>query len=318
MMVRERGGKKIGAGRITRRSLLAAVGVTVVAAPAAKYKLGITTNTRGGWEDDTWLAFREAKAAGFDFVETFPHYFRDFLWAKPRELGKRLDAIGVRFVTISNGAPMEMHFEDPSKHDQIVEEHVWLARFVQELGCAHIKCNAGPRKPGGTPDDDLKRMADVYNRIGPRISALGMKFAPHAHMWSQFEQPNEVEFVLNNTDPKHVWFVLDTGHVTLAGMDPVALAKRLGHRVVEYHLKDTKAETRGGAKSRVERNDPIQDPVFFALGTAGGVDFPALRDHLESISWSGWLTCELDSSPMRPPIEGAKINRAYMKKTFGV
>jgi pimeloyl-ACP methyl ester carboxylesterase len=31
------------------------------------------------------------------------------------------------------------------------------------------------------------------------------------------------------TDPKFVHFVLDTGHITMAGMDPVELAHTLGH-----------------------------------------------------------------------------------------
>jgi sugar phosphate isomerase/epimerase len=35
------------------------------------------------------------------------------------------------------------------------------------------------------------------------------------------------------TDPKHVRFVLDTGHITMTGIDPIALARRLGHRIVE-------------------------------------------------------------------------------------
>lgn len=302
---------------ITRRAFVASPAVAAFAA-YDRYKLGVTTNTRGGWENDTWLAFREAKAAGFDNVETFIHYFKE-AWEKndPSPLADKIAAIGVKFVTISNGGPMEMNFQDPGKHKQIVEEHVKLAKFVQKLGCTHIKCNAGGRRPQGSTPEDLKNMAAVYNQIGSRVAETGMKFAPHAHMWSQFEQPNEVNYILENTNP-NVWFVLDTGHITLGGMDPVKLTRQLGHRIVEFHLKDTKAETKGGAKSRVARNDPIKDPVFFALGTSGGVDFPAIKDTLESIQWRGWLTCELDSSPMRPPIEGARINRAYMKKVFGV
>lgn len=284
-----------------------------------RYKLGITTNTRGGWEDDTWLAFREAKAAGFDHVETFIHYFwKEFFPEKPQELKQKLDEIGISFVTISNGAPMEMHFEDESKHEQIVEEHVKLAKFVKELSCAHLKCNAGPRRPTGSTAQDLKNMATVYNEIGRRLTDVGIRFAPHAHMWSQFENRREIYSILGNTNPKHVSFVLDTGHITMAGMDPVKLAKELKSRVIEFHLKDTSAATRGGAKKRVERNDPLKDPVFFALGTSNGVDFEALKEHLDSTQWHGWLTCELDSSPMRPPLEGAKINREYMRKVFSI
>lgn len=303
---------------INRRAFTASA-VSSLFAAEPRYKLGVTTNTRGGWENDTWLAFREAKAAGFDHVETFIHYFKPEWDADdPAPLARRTKEIGVSFVTISNGGPLEMQFEDATKHQKIVEEHTRLARFVQKLGCTHLKCNAGARRAQGSTPDDLKRMADVYNRIGRALSGIGMKFAPHAHMWSQFEQPNEVDYILANTDPKQVRFVLDTGHITLGGMDPVALARRLGHRIVEFHLKDTKAETRGGAKQRLERNDPMKDPVFFAMGTSGGVDFPALKSHLDSIGWSGWLTCELDSSPAQPPIEGARVNRAYMRKHFGV
>lgn len=303
---------------ITRRGFLAAPALAARAGEP-RYKLGITTNTRGGWEKDTWLAFREAKQAGFDYVETFIHYFQDE-WAKddPSPIADKMAEIGVKFVTISNGGPMEMHFEDPSKREQIIAEHVKLARFVQRLGCSHIKCNAGPRRAGGSTDDDLRQMAKVYNEIGERTADIGIRFAPHAHMWSQFENQREIYRVLGNTNPKYVHFVLDTGHVTMAGTDPVKLARELKGRVVEYHLKDTPAHTRGGAKRRVERNDSLKDPVFFALGTSGGVDFPGLHVALESMNWSGWLTVELDSSPMRPPLESAKMNREYMRKVFGV
>jgi len=30
--------------------------------------------------------------------------------------------------TISNGGPLEMHFEDPAKHDKILEDHMRLVR----------------------------------------------------------------------------------------------------------------------------------------------------------------------------------------------
>ncbi len=303
---------------LTRRSLLASAAASLFAAHD-RYQLGITTNTRGGWENDTWLAFREAKAAGFDHVETFIHYFKDE-WAKndPSPLKDKMAEIGVTFVTISNGGPMEMHFEDPSKHAQIADEHEKLAKFVAKLGCKHLKCNAGPRRPQGSTTEDLRNMAKIYNEIGKRATDAGIRFAPHAHMWSQFENLREVHMVLGNTDPKHVSFVLDTGHITMAGSDPVKLAQELRSRVVEFHLKDTPAATRGGAKERIERNDPLKDPVFFALGTSGGVDFPALEKVLEANQWKGWLTVELDSSPMRPPLEGAKINREYMRKVFAV
>ena len=136
-------------------------------------------------------------------------------------------------------------------------------------------------------------------------------------MWTQFENRHEIDAIMASTNPKHVWFVLDTGHITMAGIDAVELTRALGHRIIEFHMKDTKPEHRGGAKKRVERNDPMKDPIFFELGK-GGVDFPAVKARLDEIGWRGWLTVELDSSPYRPPKETAVISRNYIEKTLGI
>lgn len=296
---------------LTRREfLLSSTLAPLLASP--RYRLAITTNTRGGWEKDVFLSFREAHQVGFRNVESFFHYFVDYV-DKPAELQKKIDDIGVRFVTISNSGPMEMHFEDPSRHEKLIDDHLRLARFIKNFGCTHLKINLGPRRSAGTTDDDLKHMAAVLAELGRRIGQQGLKLAVHAHMWSQFETRREIDYVLTNTSPKDVSFVLDTGQITLAGIDPVRLAEQLGHRIVEFHMKDTSPEHRGGAKRRIERPDVMKDPPFFELGK-GGVDFPALKHHLDKIGWQGWLTVELDSSPFRPPKESARISREYLAR----
>ncbi|HVP46783.1 MAG TPA: sugar phosphate isomerase/epimerase [Bryobacteraceae bacterium] len=302
---------------LTRREWLAGAAVARLRAETeSRYRVGITTNTRGGWEKDVFLSFREAHEAGYPYVESFIDYLGDYL-DKPDELLKKTGAIGVKFDTISNGGRMETHFEDPARHEKIIEQHIRLVEFIKRLGCDHLKINTGPRRPGCTTDQDLKNMAMVFNLLGKRISAEGLKFGVHAHMWTQFENRREIETVLGATDPQHVWFVLDTGHITMAGIDPVELTRTLGHRIIEFHLKDTKPEYRGGAKQRRERNDAMKDPIFFELGK-GGVDFPAIKAHLDQIGWRGWLTVELDSSPYRPPKESAAISRRYIENVLGI
>ena len=300
----------------TRRAFLASTGAAVLAAADSRYRVGITTNTRGGWEKDVFLSFREAREVGYRNVESFIHYFVNY-WDQPEELQKKIDEIGVRFVTISNGAPMETHFEDPAKHEKLIADHMRLIRFIKKFGCTHLKINLGPRRPEGTTDADLKNISQVLNQLGKMISAEGLKFAIHAHMWSQFENRREIDYVLGHTDPKHVWFVLDTGHITMAGIDPVELTRTLGHRIVEFHMKDTKRENRGGAKKRLDRPDLMKDPCFFPLGE-GGVDFPAIKAHLDEIGWRGWLTVELDTSPYRPPKESARMSREYIERTLKI
>jgi inosose dehydratase len=301
---------------LSRRQFLWASAALATAAES-RYRVGITTNTRGGWEKDVFLSFREARETGYRYVESFFHYFVDYV-DRPKDLKKMIDEIDVRFVTISNSGPMEMHFEDTAKHGKLIDDHLRLSRFIREFGCTHMKINLGPRRQEGTTDEDLKNIAKVLSSLGRRMKQEeSVQLAIHAHMWSQFENRREIDFVLANTDPQDVKFVLDTGHITMAGIDPVELTRTLGHRIVEYHMKDTKPENRGGAKSRLDRPDVMKDPPFFPLGN-GGVDFPAIKAHLDKIGWKGWLTVELDSSPFRPPKESARISKGYLEDKLGL
>ena len=136
-------------------------------------------------------------------------------------------------------------------------------------------------------------------------------------MWTQLENRHEIDAIAESTDPRYVNFVLDTGHITMAGMDPVELTRAYSSRIIEFHLKDVAPENRGGAKHRRERNDVMKDPIFFELGK-GGVDFAGIKAHLDKTAWQGWLTVELDSSPYRPPKESAQISRKYIEKTLGI
>src|SRR5450759_1254128 len=200
----------------------AAIAAQLFASEPSRYKIGCTTNTIGGWEKDMFMSFREAHDVGYHNVETFLHYFVKLdLYEKPEAVRKQMDDIGVQFVTLSNGAPMETRFEDPSKHAQIYEDHLKLVRFIKNFGCDHLKINMGRRRTEGTTDDDLKHMADALQELGRRINDEGIRFGVHAHMWSQFENRHEIDYVMTHTDPKYVGFVLDTGHIAMAGIDPV-------------------------------------------------------------------------------------------------
>ena len=290
------------------------------AAEPSRYRVGYTSNTRGGWEGDPFVGFREAHEVGFNYVEHFAASLGQYYPDKVSELKKRLDEIGVGVIAFTGGARGgDTHFEDPARRQAVIENHLAVVRFSKQFGSDHQKTNMGARRPGGTTGEDLKNMAETVEQLGRRIlEEEGMRFGVHAHLGSQLQAQNEVDYILANTDPKHVGFVLDTGHITMAGMDPLALARRLGHRVVEFHLKDTKPEDRGGTKHVPGREvDQMKDPYFFPLGN-GGVDFVALKAHLDSIQWKGALVVELDTSPWRAPKESARITANYIQKTLKI
>jgi sugar phosphate isomerase/epimerase len=290
-----------------------------------RYKIGYTSNTRGSdpattWAGDPFRGFREAHEVGFNYVEAFATSFSQFFPDDVAGLQKRIDEIGVKFAAITGGSRGgNTHFEDPAQRQAVIENHLGVVRFSKKFGCDHQKTNLGSRRPEGTTPEDLKNIAETLEILGRRsLEEEGIPFGVHAHLGSQFQNQNEIDYVMTNTDPKNVRFVLDTGHITMAGMDPIALAKKLGHRVVEFHLKDTKPEDRGGTKNVPGPQwDQLKDPYFFPLGN-GGVDFMALKSHLDSIQWKGFLVVELDTSPWRPPKESARITANYLQNTMKI
>lgn len=178
---------------LTRRSFLqttclaAASRLSYALAPSnSNINIGITTNTRGGWEKDLIKSFREAAEVGYRAVETFYAYVLPY-WDKPEEMKMILEEFKLRFVTVSNGSPMAMQFEEAALADRIIDEHLKLVRWIKGFGCTHLKINTGQRRPEGTSNADLKQMAKTMNALGKRISDEGLKFGVHAHLWTQLQ-----------------------------------------------------------------------------------------------------------------------------------
>jgi len=284
----------------------------------SNFHIGITTNTRGGWEKDLIKSFRESAEVGYRAVETFYSYVLPY-WDRPEEMKMILEEFKLRFVTVSNGGPMAMQFEDAALAERIIEEHLKLVRWIKGFGCTHLKINTGQRRPEGTTDADLKQMAKTMNELGKRISDEGLKFGVHAHLWTQLQDRKEIDRLMDSTDPNHVYLVLDTGHINMAGIDPVELTSAYASRIVEFHLKDCKREDRGGHKGAIPKREGYADKgkrIFYELGK-GGIDFPGILAILRKKHWKGWLTVELDSTDTTPR-DSAAQSKKYLNETLGI
>ncbi len=291
------------------------------ASPRAEITVGITSNTRPEWADaDNFLrSLDECAELGYHWIETFWGYLEPW-WDEPQKLVDLLASKGLKMETVSNGGPLNMRFQDPLARAEVIDDHMRLVRFIDEMGCDHLKINCGAPNPGGNTNEIYREQAKTFDELGRRISDMGLQFGIHAHLWSQFETAEDVERIFELTDPEHVHFVLDTGHVSMAGMDPLALTKTYGHRIIEYHLKDVAPENRGGYKGppldRTAVNTGPDDLIFFELGK-GGVDFPGILDHLNSIAWKGWFTVELDRTGSTAK-QSAATSKKYIEETLGL
>ena len=214
--------------------------------------------------------------------------------SNPLGLKKLFDEAGISFIDASNGEQgQSTNFIDPDQIPKTIADHVAFARdFLQPLGADHWKCNMGARPPGGPSDDQLKRLADTLNEIGRRTLPMGIRLAPHPHIWGPMERDKEIRRVMDLTDPKYVWMTADTGHLTLGGGDAVQIIKDYFPRIAEIHMKDTYAKYRGNTVTPTPEMHRMGS-VYHNLG-GGGVDFPGIFQVLRDRHWKGWAIFDVD------------------------
>jgi len=90
--------------------------------------------------------------------------------------------------------------------------------------------------------DDYKKMADEFNRIGESAKKAGLKFSYHNHGYGLKEMEGKIPLnvILENTDPKLVFFEMDIYWTAAGGADPVSYLKNYPGRYHLMHVKDMK------------------------------------------------------------------------------
>ena len=253
---------------------------------------GSTSSLWGGQHDIEW-AIKRIAALGLQGIEPYANQIEKHR-GNPLALKRQFDEAGRTLIDVSNGANgQSTNFIDPAQIPKTIADHVAFARdFLKPFGCTVWKCNMGARPAGGPSDDQLKRLADTLNQIGRQTMAMGIRLAPHPHIWGPMEREHDVRRVLELTDPQYVWLTTDTGHLTLGGMDAVQIMGEYFPRIAEVHLKDTYARYRGNTSTPTPEQHRTAS-VYHNLG-GGGVDFPAIFKLLRDRHYKGWVVLDMD------------------------
>lgn len=251
-----------------------------------------------GWGTNVQEAIRETARMGLQGLEGHgPDWAAWF--DRPLELKKLFDASGIAMVSCSRdlnffvrparGAPAT--FVERDRIPKMIDDHVNFARtFIKPFGCNHFKFTLGGRPEGGPTDAQIAIMAEALNEIGRRTAAFGMRLAPHPHIGATVILEHEIRALMNLTDPKLVWMVLDTAHLALAGMDPLTVMRDYYPRMAEVHYKDVPARFRKrGNPVPKDNTDPVTGGSLFQPMGTGGVDFAAIHAFLQEQKYKGWI-----------------------------
>src|SRR5437867_8913188 len=155
---------------------------------------------------------------GYHGLEPFQEDVAKYLDKPPEELKKVLDASGLALCTVGSGG----QYLDPARIPQTIESNAARARYISYFGCKHLKINLSRRAGNGADnlsDSDAKVLARTLNEVGKRTMDAGIKLAFHPHCWTLVERLPELNKMMDLTDPKFVFLVLDTGHASLGGID---------------------------------------------------------------------------------------------------
>ncbi len=157
-----------------------------------------------------------------------------------------------------------------------------------------------------------RRLARFVDRLADEAAALGRRLAWHHHTATWVETPEELDRLLDATDPGTVGICLDVGHWKVAGGDPVAALRRYGDRVTHVHLKDVDPVVLAGLRTGAipDFEAAIRARLFTELG-AGILDLPGVLAVLDERGYRGWLMVEQDSC-WGPPSESAAIGRRVL------
>ncbi len=144
--------------------------------------------------------------------------------------------------------------------------------------------------------------------------STGLRTVFHHHCAGYVETPDEIEELLKRTKAEQLGLVLDMGHLTFAGGDPVLALEQWCDRIWHIHYKDCHP---GVAEQSRERGwdyfESVKHGVFCKLGE-GEVDFPAITQALRDHCDDGWIVVEQDVLPgMGDPKSCAQHNRDYLK-----
>ena len=249
-----------------------------------------------------------------------------FMPTDPAQLKAELDRRNLSMV----GAFVPVMLKDPQSHTAGAQMAVRTAGLMADAGypdafivladnngaIAERTQNAGRVTPSmGLSPEEWKVFAAGANHVAAEVkSRTGLRTAFHHHGAGYVETPDEIQSLLDLTDPALLGLVLDMGHYRFGGGDPLDALKKYGNRIWHIHFKDCHEGV--AARSRTEKWDyfkSVGSGVFCELGK-GMVDFPAIVAELKRQQYRGWIVVEQDVLPgMGDPKACALRNREYIR-----
>jgi inosose dehydratase len=224
----------------------------------------------------------------------------------PVALRAKLDEYGMQLI--GGFVPLVLH--DPSRSADMLAIADRIAGNLQLAGGSTFNTAiVGSLEDWFRPELDDAAWAELFvnlGRIDEICDARGIVQAVHPHVDTLVELADEFQRFLDSCDTK---VCFDTGHLTIGGADPVALARDHADRIALVHLKDVDPDAAARERSgELTLMEATQAGMFPSLGD-GMVRLAEVIEVLEASGYDGWYVMETDVALLdgEPPLGGGPM-----------
>ena len=169
-------------------------------------------------------------------------------------------------------------------------------------------------------DEEWDTFCTGMNKLGKIAKEeYGIALTFHHHMGTVVQSLEEVDRMMENTDPEYVSLLFDTGHFTYCGEDPLEVVKKYVHRIKHVHLKDIRPEVVEQVKKENMSFLAGVRAGAFTIPGDGCINYDPIFKVLEDAGYEGYMVVEAEQDPAKAnPFEYAKMGREYITKHTGL
>ena len=268
-----------------------------------------------GAETPLEVCLSEGKQAGFSGFELGNKFPR-----QPEVLGPIIDSHQLDLV--SGWFSGELLTRSVEEEIEAIEDHLHLLKtlgakvmvYCEVTGCIHGQQGTPLSHRPRISEAEIAALGEKLTKVAEYTLSQGVQIAYHHHMGTVIESEAEVDLLMKYTSPA-VGLLLDTGHLTFAGGDPIAVQKRHADRIVHVHCKDLREAVLKDAKNRdLSFLDAMLNGVFTVPGD-GFIDYLSIFNGLKASNYQGWLVVEAEQDPaVAHPLTYATLGANNLKK----